>query len=153
LDDRFLGSSLIATDFDRDGDLDLLQTCNTQEQQDSQLRLLDNQSDGEILDHGYLVVKPRMSGANHLAIGALVRLEIGDRRLMRLISAGTSYLGQEPAEAFFGTADATTVDRVIVEWPGGGRTVVENIATNQIIRVEAPNLFADGFESGDTSAW
>ncbi len=153
LDDTYLGSSLIAADFDRDGDLDLLQTCNAFEQQDSQLRLLDNQSDGAIHDHGYLVVKPRMAGANHHAIGALVRIEIGDLRLMRLISAGTSYLGQEPAEAFFGTADATIVDRIIVEWPGGGQTVVENVATNQVVTVEAPGLFADGFESGDTSAW
>ena len=151
--DALLGSSLLAVDFDRDGDLDLVQTCRALGPQESTLRLLENQLGGPAVSHRYLVVKPRMSGANSRAIGAVIRIESGGQQQMRLISAGTSYLGQEPAEAFFGTGEAMTVDQLIVEWPGGGRTVLENIATNQILRVEAPGLFADGFESGDTSAW
>ncbi|MEM7350044.1 MAG: CRTAC1 family protein [Acidobacteriota bacterium] len=152
-DDTLLGSSLIAADLDRDGDLDLVQTCRELEPVASALRLLQNQPQGPAIDHGYLVVQPRMRGPNHRAIGAVVRIETGASHQMRLISAGTSYLGQEPAEAFFGTGAAKTVDRVTVEWPGGGQTTLENVAANQVLRMEPAEVFADGFESGDTSAW
>ena len=150
--DLYLGSSLVAADLDRDGDLDLLQTCNDYDLQTSQVRLLDNRTDGASSGN-YLVVRPRMEGANHRAVGAIVRIEIGGLRRLRLIAAGTSYLGQEPAEAFFGTGTATRVDRVTVDWPDGDRTVLADVAANQILVVRSPLLFADGFESGDTTAW
>ena len=152
-DDRYLGSSLVAADLDRDGDLDLLQTCNNYELQTSQLRLLDSQPDGGAADNGYLVVKPRSLGANSRGIGALVSLEHAGSLQTRLISAGTSYLGQEPAEAFFGIGSATAIDRVTINWPDGERTRLENVPTHQILTVRHPALFADGFESGDVSAW
>jgi hypothetical protein len=70
---------------------------------------------------------------------------------MRLITAGTSFAGQEPAEAFFGVGTATTVDRVVIEWPDGTSSELTDVAVNQQVRVEL--LFADGFESGDLTGW
>ncbi len=152
--DSLLGSSVVAADFDRDGDLDLAQTCRGLEDQEPALRLLENQQSGTILDNGYLVVRPRMPGANHFALGAVVRLEAGDLNLVRLISAGTSYLGQEPAEAFYGTGTAESIARVTVEWPGGGgRSALIDVATHQIVEISSSVVFANGFESGDLSAW
>ena len=153
-DDDCWGSSLIAADLDRDGDLDLVQTCNGigPNEQPHAVRLLDNQPDAARGAGHYLVVKPRMDGPNHRAIGAVVRLEAGGLNLMRLITAGTSFLGQEPAEAHFGLGAATTVDRLTVEWPGGTTTVLEDIAADRQL-VVMPPLFADGFESGDASRW
>ena len=125
------GSSLIAFDFDRDGDLDLMQTCNG----DGPLRLLENRTFGSAASHGFLVIKPRMRTRNRFAIGAVVRIVTGKLHQMRLITAGTSYLGQEPAEAFFGLGSARIVDRVLIEWPDGSRTQLENIAANRVITV------------------
>lgn len=68
-----------------------------------------------------------MDGPNHDAIGAIVRVIAGDLSMMRLISAGTSYVAQEPAEAFFGLGSNTIVDLVTIEWPGGDRTEVRNL--------------------------
>ncbi|HRC84109.1 MAG TPA: CRTAC1 family protein [Thermoanaerobaculia bacterium] len=147
--DTYWGSSLVAADLDRDGDLDLLQTTK-QHPDPGPLRLLENQSPAGA---HYLVVRPRQGGANRRAIGAVVRIQAGGRQQMRLITAGTSFLGQEPAEAFFGLGSASEVDRLTIEWPGGGTTTRFQVGVDQILTVTAEALFADGFETGDLSRW
>ena len=125
------GSALIAFDADRDGDLDLVQTCAT----GCTLMLLDNVQD-QSNENNYLVVKPRMDGRNHFAIGAEVRIVTAGRTQTRVITAGNSFLGQEPAEAHFGLSMFTVVDQIIVRWPsGGGETVVNNTAANQALTI------------------
>ena len=132
--DTFWGSSLVAFDYDRDGDLDLLQVCK-----DGLLRLLDNEPAEPAASNNYLVIKPRMPVRNRRAIGAVVRVTLpGGPTLSRLITAGTSYLGQEPAEAFFGVGTVSEVDSVTVEWPGGQQTTIANVAVNQVLVVNAP---------------
>jgi hypothetical protein len=134
------GSSLLAADFDRDGDQDLLQTCVTfyaaftrEPTRSGPLRLLDNvRAEGGRPNH-YLVVQPRMAGPNRQAIGAIVRARAGDRTMMRLITAGTSYLGQEPAEAFFGLGETAVVDEVTVEWPDGSVSRRTGVTADQVL--------------------
>ena len=121
---------LLAADFDLDGDLDLVQTCAD----GGPLRVLDNQQSPDATN-GYLLVRPRMTGANQRAIGAVVEITAGTLTMTRLITAGTSFLSQEPAEAFFGLGAATIVDTVTVRWPGGGTTTLQNVAANQVLDV------------------
>jgi hypothetical protein len=132
--DTFWGSSLIALDFDRDGDVDLIQTCAAP----GPMRLLENQRSGPALANNYLVIKPRMSGHNHRAIGAVVRVSTAALELMRLITAGTSLMGQEPAEAVFGVGSALTAD-VVVQWPDGTTTALTDVATNQVLTIQSTN--------------
>jgi enediyne biosynthesis protein E4 len=130
-DDTFYGSTLISLDFDRDGDVDLVQST-----QDGPLRLLENRSvgDGGAIGH-FLVIRPRMSGANRRAIGATVSVEVDGLVMTRQILAGTSYLGQEPAEAHFGLGDGEWVDRVRVRWLGGGETTLEGVSADRVITI------------------
>ena len=131
------GSALAAVDFDLDGDLDLMQACMKSGQTTGRLRLYDNQSGFPVDQFNWLIVRPRIDGPNRFAIGAVVKAKGGGLEMMRLISAGTSYLTQEPAEAYFGTGLATLLD-VTVEWPGGGVTVVEDVAVNQVLTITRP---------------
>lgn len=127
--DILWGNGLMAFDFDRDGDLDLLQVATDSVIGDGPLRLLENdlRAPGECSANpnlcNHLVVKPRTNDLNRFAIGAIVRVEAGGETMMRLISAGTSFLSQEPAEAFFGLGAATYADSITVEWPDGTTTV------------------------------
>lgn len=142
-DDTMLGSALIAFDFDRDGDLDLMQVVY-----DGPLRLLENRlMEGGQGDRNYLVIKPRTNEPNHRAIGAVVRIAVGETNMMRVITAGTSYLGQEPAEAFFGLGGASVVENVKVDWPDGTHTNLYDVAVNQILTLHQPGGDCD--DDGD----
>ena len=146
------GSALVALDYDRDGDLDLAQICMA-----GPLRLLRNDLPHPAGQNGYLVVRPRHPGANHFAIGATVTARIGSLTMTRLISAGTSLQGQEPAEAFFGVASASLIDEVTVHWPDGTQTSVTDVQPNQVLLVSPapppPSCPGDIDESGGTDVF
>jgi hypothetical protein len=134
--DTYIGSGLAAFDSDRDGDLDLVQTCLAVATGPDPFRLLENQFAQEPNEHHHLVVKPRMPGPNRRAIGANVRVEAGGLTMMRPITAGISMFSQEPAEAFFGLGTATEAEVVTVEWPDGTTTTLQHVAADQVIVVE-----------------
>ena len=129
--DTDIASALIAFDYDRDGDIDMMQSTDG----GGPLRLLDNQPDVAAQSNHYLVVRPRMSGTNYYAIGAVVRATVGSTSMMRPILAGTSMVGQEPAEAFFGLGAAAIVDQVVVEYPNGQQVTLANVAVDQVLTV------------------
>lgn len=149
------GSCLVAVDVDRDGDQDLVTTLPDPRSGDTPalLELYRNALDSVALGRHSLTVRPRMTGRNARAIGARLRVEIAGRTLTRWITAGTSYLGQEPAEAHFGLDGATLVDRLTIDWPGGGRTELLGVAADQLLTVTYDGILADDFESGDASGW
>ena len=133
-----ISSGLIAFDHDRDGDVDLFETSVLDADTGmGQLSIYDNVH----ADAGrYLVVRPRMPGPNRRAIGAVVRLYASDgTQQTRAITAGTSTLGQEPAEAHFGLGSDATVQRVVIEYPGG--------ATRTFSRAWALAISGQGFEN------
>jgi hypothetical protein len=131
-DDTEIGSGLIAQDLDRDGDLDVLQTTSN-----GPLRFMENQLGGLSAKNHFVVIKPRMAGPNHFAAGAVVRIEAGTKNMMRIIKAGVSLLGQEPYEAFFGLGSSRKIDRLTIEWPGGGVSRFRGIPADQVITVSA----------------
>ena len=138
------GSSLIALDIDRDGDLDLVQTCV-----EGPLRILENQLGQDAGNNHYLVIKPRMYGPNTRAIGTTVHAVVADLTMMRLISAGTSFLGQEPAEAMFGLGRADIVDSITINWPDGTQQTLLNVAVDQVLTVWHNDCAPIGDLNGD----
>ncbi len=67
------------------------------------------------------------------AIGAVVTVEAGARRLRRDIVSGSSYCSQSDFRAHFGLGDATTVDRVLVRWPDGVREAFHVPGVDRIV--------------------
>jgi hypothetical protein len=145
--DSFWGSCLIAIDYNRDGRLDLLQTVAATPPfiSESLLRLWRNFPDPTEPRAGSVAVRPRQDGPNHWSIGAVVRVTAGDVTMSRLITAGTSFIGQEPAEAYFGLGDATQVDILTIEWPNGEVSTFESIGINQVLSVTRDGYTGESF--------
>jgi hypothetical protein len=138
----FWAGSLVSFDYDNDGDRDLFQVCL-----DGPSRLLNCTPTAASSGHHYLTVRPRIDGPNHQAIGAVVHASAAGVNMMRLITAGTSCMGQEPAEAFFGLGNSTVASSLTIDWPDGTQTALSNVAADQILTVQHGgfgDLDADG---------
>jgi hypothetical protein len=112
---------VVACDFDRDGDEDLLVTANN-----GAPRLLRNDSP-RAGGASSLRVALRGRGANPFGIGAEVTVEAGERLLRRTLRAGEGYLTSAAPELVFGLGSVTGPLRVTVRWPSGRETVHEGI--------------------------
>jgi hypothetical protein len=114
-----------AADYDNDGDLDVaVGTIG------GPLALLENRAaSGKWLEVALDGFFP----------GAMVTVSLADgRELTREVHAGSSYLSSEDPRAHFGLGDSAEVSQLVVTWPGGDETTVDDIAANQIIAVEPP---------------
>lgn len=127
LDDPDDSRALIAFDYDRDGDQDLLITNVNQP-----ARLLENASTnpGHWLN---VELEP-----DAMAFGASVHATTGSQTRRRDVIAGRSYLAGHPSEAHFGLGAATTVDTLRVVWADGSETTLSNVAVDQHLTITAP---------------
>jgi hypothetical protein len=129
-------TSLVALDHDGDRDIDLLVPTLT-----GALRLYENQlaPAPENTDANALVVRLRAPGMNRRAIGATVTATLPDgTTLTRLITAGSSFAGQHPAEAHLGLGPHASVTRLDIAWPDGTTSSLDDIPANQTLTVTSP---------------
>jgi enediyne biosynthesis protein E4 len=83
----------------------------------------------------WLEVKLVGTVSNRDAVGARVVAVTGDRRQLRVPSAGSAYLSNGSLVQHFGLGDATTVDRLEITWPSGRVDVVRDLAADRRIVV------------------
>ncbi|MHC4446888.1 MAG: CRTAC1 family protein [Planctomycetota bacterium] len=102
---------LAVGDFDADGDLDML-ISNIQ----GAARLYRN--DAPRTGH-WLMVEAVDSRLRRAAIGARITVVCGERRLVRTVTSGSSYLSSHDPRAHFGLGATDRVDRIEVHWPDG----------------------------------
>lgn len=125
-----VGRGLATSDYDRDGDLDVLLTVNG-----GAPRLFRNR----LAEPGRHWLRLELEGArpNGDAVGATIELFAGGRRQRRYLGTGSSYLSQsEENPALFGLGAATGVDSVRVTWPTSGETVtVRGLAADRSYRL------------------
>jgi hypothetical protein len=60
------------------------------------------------------------------------------RTLTREVHAGSSYLSSEDPRAHVGLGDAVEARRVVVTWPDGEATRMDDVAGNQRLLAERP---------------
>jgi hypothetical protein len=126
LQKRIMARGVASADFDLDGDSDLVISTNN-----STPLLLRN--DGGNTGNS---IRVELTGtrSNRNAIGAVVWGETPGTSVRRRVRSGSSYLSQSelPVTVGLGTAKTATV---VIRWPSGKLTKLDNIAANQIIRV------------------
>lgn len=121
-------------DFDEDGDLDLFLPNARSEAASTLYR-----NDLAGANH-WLKVHCTGGASNRSGIGAKVRVKAtvggAPRWQMRELTASSSYGGNNALDAHFGLGDATTVDSLRIEWPGGHVDVLTNVAADQLVDIE-----------------
>ncbi len=158
--DTLTGGGLVATDFDGDGRLDLLQaaldpaTASNPWLREERLTLYLNRPSAAG-DDAFLMVRPRMAGPNSHALGAELRLVLDNgRTLTRWIRAGESWMSQAPSSAHFGVGTAG-IERLEIDWPStpdrpGDTSLILAPGVDRVLEVAGPEaLFVAGFEVGD----
>ncbi len=119
---RLNGRGVAAADYDNDGRVDV--AINTI---GGRLVLLRNTGPAR----HWLEVKLRT-----FSPGATVTAVLPDgRRLVRYVLAGSSYLSSEDPRVHFGLGNANEVKELVVRYPNGGETRLENIAVDRIVTV------------------
>jgi len=94
--------------------------------------------------------------SNRSAIGARATLNACGRDLTRFVTAGSGRQDFNSLTLEFGLGDCPEASSLEIVWPGGAVQYLGAITANQhltIVEQSAALIFADDFESGDTSAW
>ncbi|HVX11664.1 MAG TPA: CRTAC1 family protein [Pirellulales bacterium] len=126
----FRSSRCAATaDFDSDGRLDLI---------------VNNFNDrpyffkNQFPRRRFIGFRLRGTKSNRDAIGAVVRLQIGDETLVRQVHASGGYLSQSSKTLHFGLGGRSAIDRVEIRWPSGTRQILASLPLNRIHEIVEP---------------
>ena len=123
-----LGRGSAAADFDNDGDLDVAINSIG-----GPLVLLENTgTTGHWLE----------VALDDFAPGAMVSVVLPDgRTLVREVQAGSSYLSSEDPRVHFGLGPFTAVHELLIDWPGGATTRLEDVPADRLVRALRPPPF------------
>lgn len=125
---NFDSRTVVAADFDRDGDPDLV-VRNLQTQNLQVLRNDLHQS------RGAMIIKLKQNGHNPNAIGARIQVTCGGNNQLRQITAGHSFLAQSPYEAHFGLGDCKGPVTASIRWPGGLGVSHGNLPIHSLVTI------------------
>lgn len=121
-------------DYDNDGDIDVL-TMNMNEP--PQLLRNDYISPSRP-GNNWLKLNLVGTRSNRSAIGARVRLWIGQRVLIQELTSQASYYSSNDPRLHFGLGAAASVDRGEIRWPNGNVQILQKMQANQILTIEEP---------------
>lgn len=124
-----------ASDFDRDGDLDIAINHNPGDNEQVERRrpsLLRND-----IGHRrpWLAVDLVGTESNRDGVGATVIVEAAGRRQLRLATAGSGYASQRSPRLHFGLGEADSVDSLTVRWPSGREETFGPFASRRVVRL------------------
>jgi len=125
---RYLGRGLAVGDYDNDGGVDVIFT-----------RL----NDTPVLLHNnvghlksWIGIELQGTRSNRDAIGAKLTLMCGERRLVRWITGGASYLSSHDKRVVFGLGDGPAGPvKLEIRWPNGNTQTVTGLKVNQYQRI------------------
>jgi hypothetical protein len=131
---ELVSRGLAAGDIDNDGDLDLLVTNNGGP---ANLLVNEGATGNALLVRAIGGSASRTVGpkTNRSGIGVRLTLTTGQRRQIREVQSGSSYLGQNDLRAHFGLGAAARAERLEIRWPDGTTEVITDLPANQILTV------------------
>ncbi len=116
-------------DIDNDGGVDVLVV-----NRDAEAHLLRN----VVAGRGHWLILRVVEEHGRDALGATVRLAVGDRVITRDVRAAYSYLASNDPRVHVGLGDADRVDSVTVRWADGTTDAFGSFAADQIVTLRRP---------------
>ena len=117
-------------DLDEDGDLDVVVTT-----MGGPAKVFENRGQGY---GNWLRVALEGTQSNRDGLGAEVQVTAGGAIQKWLVRAASGYLSQSQVDPTFGLGAATAAEKVVVRWPSGAVSTLENVKANQRIEVKEP---------------
>ncbi len=148
----YVSRGMAYSDFDNDGDLDILTVVlNGPANTEGWATLLYRNEMGN--QNNWLEIKLEGIDANRDAYGSKVIVYANDKALLREVDGGSSHASHSSSRLHFGLGDATTVDSIEVIWTGGLRTqmVYEN-GINQMLHIVEDTTIATIVSTFELSA-
>ena len=119
-------------DFDNDGALDIIMNSNPGDSGDAtkaRPTLLRNNIGSR---RNWLAVELTGTQSNRDAVGAMVTIETGGAKQLRLVSAGSGFASQNSERLYFGLNEKTQIDALTVHWPSGRVETIKTIGNQPI---------------------
>ena len=118
-------------DYDNDGDIDVLISCSG-----GTPALLRNDTKTE---NRWLKIHLTGTTGNKDAIGTKVYLKTNKTTYLREVTSGGSYASGNDYTLHFGLGSTETVKSINIHWVGGKVQYLENVSTEQILRINENN--------------
>ncbi|MEM0518653.1 VCBS repeat-containing protein [Aequorivita flava] len=126
LEDPTFSNGAVYADLDNDGDLDLI-VNNI----DDEVGIYRNNA-----NTNYLQVKLKGPSKNSLGIGAKVYVKKGDTIQLQQLYLTRGYQSSVSDVLHFGLGKNEQIDEVIVQWPDGKISKLNNISSNQMLNID-----------------
>lgn len=130
-DQAWVGRGLAIGDIDNDGRLDAVVTTN-----DGPAYVLRNDT---LSQHHWLTLQLIGHKSNRDAIGAVVKLITARGSQFATVTTAGSYLSSSDKRLHFGLGPESTAKSVEIRWPSGIRQNLQNVRSNQILRIDEPS--------------
>jgi hypothetical protein len=130
-----LGRGCAFGDFDNDGDVDVI--VNNLDGPPTLLRNDGGSGNGSIL------VKCVGTKSNRSAIGARVRVTLGEHAQIREVMSGSSYYSQSDLRLHFGLARAAAADSLEVAWPSGLKETFKDLPARHLFVLQEAKGIVD----------